>query len=64
MAVMEGLIENLGHIEDYSKMPNGVMGGVLLADHDEKCKALFKEFLISLPKQRWITSLIKSMGSK
>lgn len=64
MAVMEGLIENLGHIEDYTKMPSGVMGGVLLADHDEKCKALFKEFLISLPKQRWITSLIKSMESK
>ncbi|AIW17253.1 P-loop NTPase fold protein [Vibrio tubiashii] len=64
MAVMEGLIERLGQVDDYTQRPIGIMGGILLADHDEKCKGLFKEFLSSLPKQRWITSLIKSMENK
>lgn len=61
MSVMDGVIENLKSIGDWSDMPVGNYGARLLALEDQKCRASYLTFLNSMPKQRWMTRIKKEL---
>jgi predicted KAP-like P-loop ATPase len=61
MSVMDGVIENLKSIGDWSDMPVGIYGARLLALEDQKCRSSYLTFLNSMPKQRWMTRIKKEL---
>lgn len=61
MSVMDGVIENLQSIGDWSDMPVGIYGARLLALEDQKCRSSYLTFLNSMPKQRWMTRIKKEL---
>jgi hypothetical protein len=65
LAVMDGMIENFKSIGDWTEIPKGFYGAVLLAKQDEKCSLNFLTFLKNLPRQRWLNPIIKDIeGTK
>ncbi|NQY87434.1 MAG: ATPase [Colwellia sp.] len=65
LAVMDGLIEHLKLIDDWTKPPLGTYGGRLLALVDIKCRSSFLTFLNSIPKQKWMSLIKKELeGNK
>ncbi|MEZ9588800.1 ATPase [Vibrio cyclitrophicus] len=64
LAVMDGLIENLRSMSDWSKIPSGMYGARLLALQDPRCKQTLLAYLKALPKQRWLGRIIKELEGK
>ena len=65
MPVMDALIDNFKAIGDWSATPDGVYGALLLAKQDKKCAANFLTYLKGLPKQRWLSPIMKDLeGTK
>ncbi|MGP9800444.1 KAP family P-loop NTPase fold protein [Rheinheimera sp. NSM] len=65
MPVMDALIDNFKAIGDWSVTPDGVYGALLLAKQDKKCAANFLTYLKGLPKQRWLSPIMKDLeGTK
>jgi len=61
MSVMDGVIENLKSIGDWSDMPMGIYGARLLALEDSKCNSSFLTFLNNLPKHKWMSRIKKEL---
>lgn len=61
MSVMDGVIENLKSIGDWSDMPTGIYGARLLALEDPKCNSSFLTFLNNLPKHKWMSRIKKEL---
>lgn len=65
MSVMDGMIENLKLVGDWTEMPIGMYGAVLLAKQDDKCRLNFLTFLKSVPRQRWFKPILTELeGTK
>lgn len=64
LAVMDGLIENLRSMSDWTKIPSGMYGARLLALQDPRCKQTLLAYLKALPKQRWLGRIIKELEGK
>lgn len=61
LAVMEEILENLRKISDWSRKPKGFAGAMILAKKDSDCKQTLKQFLISLPQERWMAPALRGI---
>ena len=61
ICVMEALVSSLRTISDWSKSPLGFDGAILLANKDNECKEYLLKFLTSIPKQRWLSAILKEL---
>ncbi|MCD9481733.1 KAP family P-loop NTPase fold protein [Photobacterium phosphoreum] len=61
LAVMEELLENLRQISDWSRKPKGFAGAMILAKKDSVCKQTLKQFISSLPKEKWMAPALKGI---
>lgn len=60
-SVMDELIIPLRAISDWNNKPSGLGGALLLANSNKECKQSLYSFLSSLPKQRWLSAIIKEL---
>ncbi len=61
LAVMEEILENLRQISDWSRKPKGFAGAMILAKKDSDCKQTLKQFLNSLPQERWMAPALRGI---
>ncbi len=58
--VMEGIINHLRQVSDWTTQPKGFAGAVLLAKHSDVASKILKRFINQLPSQNpWMTTMIK-----
>ena len=62
LAVMEEVLENLRQISNWSHKPKGFAGAMILAKKDSDCKQTLKQFLSSLPQEKWMAPALKGIG--
>lgn len=63
LSVMEALVGSLRTVSDWSKAPEGFYGAILLAVEDDVCKQYLHKYLDALPKQRWLSAILKELDS-
>ena len=61
LSVMEEITISLRTVSDWSNKPPGLDGALLLAAKDTECKSYILKFLSSLPKQRWLSTILKEL---
>ncbi|MBT7929923.1 ATPase [Candidatus Peregrinibacteria bacterium] len=61
LSVMEEITISLRTISDWSNKPHGLDGALLLAAQDAECRNYLSKFLSSLPKQRWLSPILKEL---
>lgn len=58
--VMEGIIEHLRNITEWSSQPDGFAGAILIADNNIDAAKILKRFIAGINEQpHWMNMLIK-----
>jgi len=61
LLVMEAIVDSLRTVSDWSKKPLGIDGALLLAAEDFECKKYLHNYLTTINKQRWLSTLLKEL---
>lgn len=61
LPVMEEMISPLRTISDWTAKPQGLDGAILLALNDQESKIYLSKFLTNIPKQRWLSPILKEL---
>jgi len=61
LSVMDGLIEKLKLVEDWSKLPLGIYGARLLALENGKCRSIFLTYINSVPDKVWKQPIVNEL---
>jgi predicted KAP-like P-loop ATPase len=62
LSVIEALVTSFRTCSDWSTRPTGFDGAVILANKDSECKEYLRKFLNTIPKQRWLTAVLKELN--
>lgn len=62
LSVMEALVTSFRACSDWSTRPTGFNGAVILANKDSECKEYLRKFLNTIPKQKWLTLVLKELS--
>lgn len=61
--VMEGIIDHLRQVGDWSRQPDGFAGACLLAQRSPEAAAVFKRYINNMGKQPiWMATMLKTQG--
>lgn len=61
-AVMEGVIDSLRKIPDWSKAPDGLYGAIILAEYDSSAKSSLIAFLNGIQSRPWLSRILTELG--